>query len=668
MILKTTSIALFLTASALQAQDLQKLSIKSDAVTFEYSPDEQYLAMTAGSNVNLFNAGNDTKVLEFTGTFKRIKAGHKGDILDIAFNRDGSFMATASADKTIKIWQVPSGEVIKTFEGHTDAVRYVRFVQDDKLLISVSEDLSTRVWEIETGKQVYFKKDFQKAILAFDVTQDGKFFALGGRDKEIIIYETATGSQRHRLSGHKNWIRSLAFSPDGKILASGGDDKIINLWQTDTGAKIKEYPQRDLVNDLTYTADGKYLVAALEISALHFYNLATGLIALKIDEFLNPVLKVAINPNGKEAATIEEFSKEIKFWHLESLHITPAFRVKDLKDKSAPLILVSNPPNITDNRVRIYKDIIDLRGTVTDESGVRGLKINGRETPVRENGNFLIHVPLSIGDNYVNIEVTDINDNIALKKLIITRKNAEGEEYNAAIAKNHLLVVGINNYQYWPKLSNAVKDGNDLAGILMSKYNFEFSNTTVVKDEQATRSNIYNSLRGLIEKISPQDNLVVYFSGHGYFDEVLNEGYWIPADAHVNSSGEYISNTEILKILGNINSQHTFLVADACFSGALFADSRRGYTENVEKFRSRWGLASGRLEVVSDGQTGTNSPFAKRFIQYLQQNDKEKFSVSELIQYVKTQVAEDTNQTPIGNPLRALGDEGGEFVFYKKKN
>jgi len=273
-----------------------------------------------------------------------------------------------------------------------------------------------------------------------------------------------------------------------------------------------------------------------------------------------------------------------------------------------------------------------------------------------------------MGDNYINIEVTDVNDNIALKKFVITRKNADGEDYNPATAKNHLLVIGVNNYVYWPKLNNAVKDATDIASVLMGKYNFEFSNVTVLKDEQATRSNIYNSLRSLIEKISQNDNLVIYFSGHGYFDDLLSEGYWIPVDAKVNSSGEYISNTEILKILGNINSQHTFLVADACFSGALFADSRRGYTDNVEKFRSRWGLASGRLEVVSDGSIGNNSPFAKRFIEYLQQTEKEKFAVSELVQYVKTQVAEDTNQTPIGNPLKALGDEGGEMVFYKKKN
>jgi hypothetical protein len=272
-----------------------------------------------------------------------------------------------------------------------------------------------------------------------------------------------------------------------------------------------------------------------------------------------------------------------------------------------------------------------------------------------------------MGDNAVNIEVTDVNDNIALKKFIINRKNLTGQEYNPANAKNFLMVIGINNYQYWPKLNNAIKDASDVASTLIGKYNFEFDNIIMLKDEQATRNNIYNSMRGLIEKLTPQDNLLIYYSGHGYFDQLLNEGYWVPVEAHTNSNGDYISNSEILKIINNINSQHTFLIADACFSGSLFSESTRGYSENVEKYKSRWGLVSGRLEVVSDGALGDNSPFAKNFIGFLKQNDKDKFPASELIQYVKMKVAEGSNQTPLGNPLKNAGDEGGEFIFYKKK-
>ena len=656
---RTFCILLFLVGYfTLLSQDLLKLTVKTKPpVAITYSFDNKYMAVSTNSEVHLLNAGSDTKATTISGA---------RNVSNIIFSTDNSLMATASSDKTIKIWEIPTGKLITTLNGNTEGILALRFINNDKFIVSIGEDKAVNLWDIDSAKIVYSKKDHVKAIRALDVSLDDKWIATGGADREILLRDAATGVTSKKLAGHENWIRTLAFSPDSKVLASGSDDKKIILWDVETGKQIREFPQRGWIYDLKFSNDGKYLFAALEKNSVAVYDLATGLPALKLEDFKTPVKAIAISPGGKELATIEEFVPTVKYWNIESLHISPVFRHKDTKDKSGPLILVSNPPNIQDNRVRIYKDVIDLRGTVTDESGVRSLKVNGIATPIKDNGNFVINMPLAMGDNYVNMEVTDVNDNISLKKFVITRKSADGEVYNPAIAKNYLLVIGINSYEHWPKLNNAVKDASDIATLLMNKYNFDFSNVTLLRDEQATRSNIYKGLRGLIEKVTPQDNLVIYFSGHGYFDPLLNEGYWIPVDAEVNSSGDYVSNTEILKILGSINSQHTFLVADACFSGALFADSRRGYTENVEKFKSRWGLASGRLETVSDGAVGNNSPFAKRVIQFLKDNKKDKFAVSEMIQYVKTNVAEDTNQTPIGNPLKALGDEGGELVFYKK--
>jgi len=272
-----------------------------------------------------------------------------------------------------------------------------------------------------------------------------------------------------------------------------------------------------------------------------------------------------------------------------------------------------------------------------------------------------------MGENFITIEITDINQNTALKKFIATRKNMDGTAYDPGDATNYLLVVGINKYEHWPQLYNAVRDANDVVSALLGLYDFEFANVTLITDDQASRSNLYNTLRGFVNKVGPKDNFMIYYSGHGYFDEVLNEGYWVPSDARVNQTGDYLSNSDISKIIANIDSQHTFLVADACFSGSLFNESSRGYAENVEKFRSRWGLASGRLETVSDGTVGTNSPFAQSFIHYLKTNDKSKVAVSQLVQYVKIEVAETSDQTPIGNPLKGVGDEGGEFVLYKKQ-
>lgn len=659
-----------LTYTASTSQDLLRLRLDAKGVTaVTTSNDNKYMALAEGKDLVLYGAGTDTKIKEFSGTFKgqnqKFKYGHSREILDLRFSQKADLLATASADHTIKLWKMPSGELFSTLEGHTAAVIAVRFTDDDKYLVSASEDMTIRKWDLAALKEVYSKKEHAKPLRALDVSADGKWIASGGGDQQVVVYSVSDGTVVKKIPAHSNWVRTLAFSPDSKLLVSGGDDRALRLWDAGTWNKEKEFQMRGWIYDIQFSGDGKYVAAALEKNSLEIYDLKTGLISLKLNT-KTPVLKVSFSPDGKNATTVEEFSTEVHMWDIASLNITPVFQFKDTQDKTPPQIFVGNPPNVANNRVTIYKDIIDLRGSVLDESGVRQLRVNGVSTPIKENGNFLINLPLAVGDNPVTIEVTDINDNIALKKFVIARRNMTGQEYNPANAKNYLLVIGINNYQHWPRLNNAVKDASDVASTLIGKYNFEFDNIIMLKDEQATRSNIYNSLRSLIEKVTPQDNLLIYYSGHGYFDQLLNEGYWVPVESNTNSTGDYVSNTEILKIINNINSQHTFLVADACFSGSLFAETTRGYSENVERFKSRWGLVSGRLEVVSDGALGDNSPFAKNFISYLKDNQREKFAASELIQYVKLKVAETSNQTPLGNPLRNAGDEGGEFIFYKK--
>lgn len=337
------------------------------------------------------------------------------------------------------------------------------------------------------------------------------------------------------------------------------------------------------------------------------------------------------------------------------------------KDVSAPMVYVSTPANLRDDRVVLYQDMIRLAGTIIDESGIQTLKINGITVPVRENGAFVINLPLNMGDNAVTIEARDVNQNIALKKFVISRKNMDGSEYNTEEARNYLLLIAIDSYTHWPALYNAVSDVDAVKKVLTEQYRFSPENTTVLVNEKATLGNIYQALRSYIEKITPNDNLLVYYSGHGYFDKLMNEGYWVPVDAPRDTDvSMMVPNAQILKVIENINSQHTLLVADACFSGSLFSSTTRGYTDHVEKYRSRWGLASGRLEVVSDGISGENSPFAQSFVTFLKNNSESKVAVSDLVQYVKKKVTEANQQTPVGNPLKGVGDEGGEFVFYKR--
>src|SRR5919108_3992058 len=98
--MKYTGLLILLIVSCVQAQDLQKLAIKSkDPGALRYSPDNQFFALADGSTIELYNAGNDTRIKDFSGTFNKIKVGHQRDILDISFSNNGTMMATGSGDR-----------------------------------------------------------------------------------------------------------------------------------------------------------------------------------------------------------------------------------------------------------------------------------------------------------------------------------------------------------------------------------------------------------------------------------------------------------------------------------------------------------------------------------------------------------------------------------------
>ncbi len=232
--------------------------------------------------------------------------------------------------------------------------------------------------------------------------------------------------------------------------------------------------------------------------------------------------------------------------------------------------------------------------------------------------------------------------------------------------KNYLFAVGINDYMFCPKLKNAVKDVQDFIQLLTTKYQFEAENIITLFDAAANSRNIQKAFRQLAEKINHDDNLIIYFSGHGEFDRIFQQGYWIPVEAEAGSFDTYLPNSTIRDVLNAIPSHHTFLIADSCFSGTLFSgDSNRDISERLERDASRWGLTAGRNEIVDDGFVGTNSPFAAKLLDLLEKNDK-ALGVAELCAKMMEIVSANADQTPRGEPLKVKGHEGGQFYFHLK--
>jgi WD40 repeat protein len=624
--------------------------------TIAYSKDGKYLA----------SGGLDQYVIIWdVQTFQRkhlIKKDLNTAINSLAFSADGKILAVGCVDNNIRLYATESGMLIKILPGHKKEITSVQFSNNDKYLISASKDKTIRFWDYNnniTSKILEVKSGYVSAIR---LTPKDEYLVAGLSSGIVKIWDCSTFVQKNAIEAHKKNIQSIAISPDGGYILTGSSDNSVKLIEFNSGNVINHY--KDFiygVKEVAFSPNGLYFAATEERKKILIWNIESLGIAQRLEE--------------NKAQAVVEF-KKIEEEKNRTPDNQPATRKRINKgDTTKPIISLNTTRSSSDWGTTEEKQIL-LKGKVTDDSGIYEVNVissaspSGEEPLLAANGEFQIIVRLVLGENIINIEATDINENKTSQQLKIIRvreAKSELEELESyENPKNYLFIIGINNYSHWPRLNNAVNDAQQIKKVLLENYQFTEENTIELYDQIATRSNIYKTFEKLAGLLRPQDNLLVYYSGHGHYNPKLSLGFWVPVEAQINATEDYIPNGMIQTFVKAINSKHTFLIIDACFSGSLFAQGSRGYVENVEKLKSRWGLASGRLEVVSDGTIGTNSPFCKYLLSYLTNNQKEKLPVSELIQYVKTAVANNSDQTPEGNPLKDVGDEGGEFIFYRK--
>ncbi len=211
------------------------------------------------------------------------------------------------------------------------------------------------------------------------------------------------------------------------------------------------------------------------------------------------------------------------------------------------------------------------------------------------------------------------------------------------------------------------RDVDALGDLLEESYGFE---TTRLRD--ATRAEIVSALSTLRRDLESDDNLVVYYAGHGWLDEKTDEGYWLPVDASMDDQSQWLSNATVATSLRGIDAHHILVIADSCFSGTLTRGVRptsgsndaRRWSELL-RLRSRVSLTSGGIEPVLDGGGGGHSVFARALLTSLRANRRILDGTS-LFQRIREQVSLDAAQMPtFGNIRRAGHEVGGDFVFVR---
>lgn len=236
----------------------------------------------------------------------------------------------------------------------------------------------------------------------------------------------------------------------------------------------------------------------------------------------------------------------------------------------------------------------------------------------------------------------------------------------------HALVIGIQDYEKtgWSTLTTAKGDAEVIGSILQEQYGFNVSRLT---DADASYGHILQQLDQYME-LGEQDALLIYFAGHGFYDQKMDEGYWIPYGAKRERQGlpaksEWLPTSNIDKYMAAIPARHILVIADTCYGGALFRgdpaqEKQLHWYKRAINAPSRYVITSGNLEPVLDSGI-RHSVFAQEIINFLQYVEKDVFAASDIGLAIRHKVSKLTGQLPRMGPLSSAADAGGEFIFVR---
>lgn len=231
------------------------------------------------------------------------------------------------------------------------------------------------------------------------------------------------------------------------------------------------------------------------------------------------------------------------------------------------------------------------------------------------------------------------------------------------VGKYYALVIGINEYVD-PQITNLdrpIQDAEMFYNTITTRYTFDRENVRFLRN--ATYADIVESLDYFAKVVGREDNFLIFYAGHGYWDRESEVGYWLPADARRSSKVAWFRNSTLRDYLREIKSKHTLLISDACFSGGIFKtrsvflDAAPAISKLYE-LPSRKAMTSGTLTEVPD-----QSAFLKYMIDRLQKNTEKYLSAEQLFSSFRVAVINNSNVVPQFGEIRDTGDEGGDFIF-----